>query len=356
MESEEAGTSTSAKKLKATEDVDIVVDATFGYRIVNFVAVFSAISEAVKCSVCNGKVKFTESAIRGLGFKINVTCESCQPVCINSSPLIDGKAYDVNRRIVFAFRLLGLGLAGIDKFCGIMDMPKPVFHSFYDKIVQNIHTAAKSVCELSMKNAVNAEKEMNLQKGNPEGLTVSGDGTWRKRGFSSLFGVATIIANYTGKVIDAVIKSRYCKACEFWGKYDDTEEYHEWKENHSEQCSANHKGSAGKMEVDAVTEMFAVSEEKYGIRYTNYIGDGDSKTYKGILDSKPYGDVIVKKKECIGHVQKRMGAQLRKVKKENKGLGGRGKLTAKLIDELTVYYGLAIRRNSNSIQEMKNAI
>ena len=102
-----------------------------------------------------------------------MTCKSCQPVCVNSSPLIDAKAYDVNRRIVFAFRLLGLGLAGIDKFCGVMDMPKPVFHSFYDKIVQNIHTAAKSACELSMKNAVNAEKEMNLQKGNPEGLTVS---------------------------------------------------------------------------------------------------------------------------------------------------------------------------------------
>lgn len=51
-----------------------------------------------------------------------------------------------------------------------------------------------------------------------------------------------------------------------------------------------------------------------------------------------------------------MGTQLRKVKKENKGLGGRGKLTAKLIDELTVYYGLATRRFSNSVEEMKNAI
>lgn len=51
-----------------------------------------------------------------------------------------------------------------------------------------------------------------------------------------------------------------------------------------------------------------------------------------------------------------MGTLLRNVKKENKGLNGRGKLTAKLIDELTVYYGLAIRRHSNSIEEMKNAI
>ena len=33
------------------------------------------------------------------------------------------------------------------------------------------------------------------------------------------------------------------------------------------------------MEVDAIKEMFAESVEKYGVKYLNYIGDGDSKTY-----------------------------------------------------------------------------
>lgn len=50
-----------------------------------------------------------------------------------------------------------------------------------------------------------------------------------------------------------------------------------------------------------------------------------------------------------------MGSRLRKLVKEKK-LGGKGKLTSKLIDELSVYYGLAIRRNKNSILEMKKAI
>ncbi|XP_018302353.1 uncharacterized protein, partial [Mycetomoellerius zeteki] len=39
-----------------------------------------------------------------------------------------------------------------------------------------------------------------------------------------------------------------------------------------------------------------------------------------------------------------------------KGLGGKGKLTGKVIDELSIYYGLAIRRNCDSTEEMKNAI
>lgn len=84
-------------------------------------------------------------------------------------------------------------------------------------------------------------------------------------------------------------------------------EFENWFEEHQEQCTKNHFGSAGKMEVDAILEMFHRSEEKYQVKYTTYIGDGDSKTFKAILDTQPYNDIIVKKKECVGHVEKRMG-------------------------------------------------
>ncbi|CAB3241904.1 unnamed protein product [Arctia plantaginis] len=41
--------------------------------------------------------------------------------------------------------------------------------------------------------------------------------------------------------------------------------------------------------------------------YSNYIGDGDTKTFLSILNSDPYGDeCTVTKNECVGHVQKRM--------------------------------------------------
>jgi len=110
------------------------------------------------------------------------------------------------------------------------------------------------------------------------------------------------------------------------------------------------------MEVDSVIKMFRRSESLFDIKYANYVGDGDSKTFKGILDSQPYEDFTVKKKECIDHVQKRMGSRLRKLKQSTKGLGGKGKLTGKLIDELSIYYGLAIRRNYDSIEKMKNDI
>lgn len=74
------------------------------------------------------------------------------------------------------------------------------------------------------------------------------------------------------------------------------------------------------------------------------------------MDSDPYGNFTVSKRECIDHVQKRMGTRLRNLKKTTKGLGGRGKLTAKLIDELSIYYGLAIRRNHDSVDKMRKEI
>ncbi|XP_071569175.1 uncharacterized protein [Temnothorax nylanderi] len=65
------------------------------------------------------------------------------------------------------------------------------------------------------------------------------------------------------------------------------------------------------MEVDAAIEIFKRSEEFYNVKYSSYVGDGDCKTFKGITESHPYGDDFsIIKKECVGHVQKRMGAMI----------------------------------------------
>lgn len=113
------------------------------------------------------------------------------------------------------------------------------------------------------------------------------------------------------------------------------------------------------MEVDAVKEMFVRSTEKFQVKYRRYVGDGDSKIHKALVDGIVYGkDFIVEKKECVGHVQKRMGTRLRNAKKKHKGIGGKGsgKLTDKVINELATYYGSAIRRNAGSVPEMQKAI
>lgn len=354
-----ANISSSAKKLKMDHQTSAPEDPNIGYRILNFLTVFSALSECVKCKKCDSDIQFSIESTRGLGFKIVVSCSSCNPTFIPSCPYIN-TAYEINTRFFFVMRLLGIGLRGAMKFCGLMDLPPPLRQSTYDMIIDNIHTAASTIAELVLKQAVKEEQE-EITKENPGAditkLTVTGDGTWRKRGFTSLYGVAVLIGQFTGKVIDFLVKSSYCAQCNYWNNHKNTEQYEEWKTRHETNCQANHEGSSGQMEVDSMIELFSRSVEKHGIMYTNYVGDGDSKTYTGIINAKPYGDEIeIIKKECVGHVQKRMGTRLRKCKKNHPGIGGKNKLTAKLIDKLSIYYGLAIRRNCDSKDEMKKAI
>lgn len=209
--------STSAKKLKSSDDLEVGVTNDFSYRIVQLFTALNIISTLVKCKVCDRDIKFTEKSLRGLGFKIEVDCGHCEKVLINSCPMIDN-AYEINRRIVFSMRLLGVGLNGLMKFCAFMDLPRPIFQSFYDRIINSILIATKAVSAMSQKKAALEEQRISLENGVADGIIVSGDGSWRKRGFSSLFGITSLIGWYTKKVIDVMVKSKYCKACEHWEK------------------------------------------------------------------------------------------------------------------------------------------
>lgn len=133
-------------------------------------------------------------------------------------------------------RLLEIGLNGIEKFYAFLDLPRPIFHSFYDKIIKTISIATLAVREKSMKEAAEDGKEKSLENNQTNGFIVSSDGSWRKSGFSSLFGLVTLIGWHTGKVIDIIVKFKYCKACEFWAKEEGTKEYEEWAENHANEC------------------------------------------------------------------------------------------------------------------------
>lgn len=344
-----ADTSASAKKLKASTN-DVIINPSICYRIIEFISVFAALADLLVCRVCKQKVKFGQSGEKGLGFKISVQCK-CGTSLIQSGPYIHN-GYEVNRRVVLAMRLLGVAREGINIFCGVMDIGSGLSRQGYNRILQYLHGSVKKLFDLSCISAVEEEKGLNEKKETPLlNFTVSGDGSWKKRGFSSLYGVTTLIAYYSGKVIDLVVKSSYCQACTYFKNHPDDEQ----SDKHIESCAITHKGSSGKMEVDSMVEMFSRSEEKYGVRYTNYVGDGDAKTFKALFDMKPYEDIDVKKSECVGHVEKRMGSRFRSVKKSAK-LGGKGKLTDALIKKLTKYYGLAIRRNLQSKEDMKREI
>ncbi|XP_071056084.1 zinc finger BED domain-containing protein 4-like [Onthophagus taurus] len=57
-----------------------------------------------------------------------------------------------------------LGQSAMRKFCGLMDLPKPVGQSTYDAIIRSIHSAVKTVSCVLMKEAVAEEKIATKEK------------------------------------------------------------------------------------------------------------------------------------------------------------------------------------------------
>ena len=96
--------------------------------------------------------------------------------------------------------------------------------------------------------------------------------------------------------------------------------------------------------------------------YIEYLGDGDSSSFKDVVTSKPYEKYCIEpsKNECVGHVQKRLGTRLHNKVKAYKGtktpLGGKGKLTEKTIDSMQNWYGMAIQHNLENLYQMKKAV
>lgn len=163
------------KKLSSANTEDIIINQLHGYRIIEFLTVFHAIADIVICGLCKEKIKFVESGHRGLGFKIILSC-MCGRREIHSGPLIN-TGYEINRRIVFVMRLLGVGREGINLFCGLMDMCQGLAKGSYEKIVQCLYSASKSMFEfVCEKKSVEEEMIKNVENGkSAKDLKVSGD-------------------------------------------------------------------------------------------------------------------------------------------------------------------------------------
>lgn len=353
--------SSSSKKIQLDKYKRFLTDDDYENEIVNMNILSDQLFSSSLCKECkqNG-LQMRATKHFGLAFEMEIFCSHCKYVHkFNSSEAVTtsdkNKLFDVNIRMVYGLRSVGKGMAAGRMLCGIMNLPQPPTKILpYNKLLKG---KAELVLNESMRDAVEEAVEENKilvddsSEGNQRDLKAGIDGTWQRRGFSSLNGIVTCSSVDTGKIIDVEVLSKFCTCLD--------------KGNHEETCSANYHGSSGGMEAAGALKIFRRSEDKYNVRYTQYLGDGDTNSYKTISDSKPYGDdVTVTKLECIGHIQKRMGARLRNLKKKSKGvklsdglpLGGRNRLTDGLIDELQSYYGNAIRQNLDSLKNMKEAV
>lgn len=316
---------------------------------------FQELSKILVCSICNSKVEFNVVSRAGLGLKLEVKCQSCSAAKkLDSCPMTGrerNNIFDINLRSIFAMAMVGHGHQGLETICATMNLPKPINKNSWQEHMKEIADSVEFITRTGFSKSAREEAHLT---GDKDSLAVSGDGSWRKQGFASLQGVVSLIGHRTGKVLDIALKNLFCRECLHWQKKEGTAQFEQWKSIHV--CDINHEGSAGKMEPDGIKQLFRRSVEKYGVKYSTYIGDGDTKTYKELLNAQPYPEFTVAKKECVGHVQKRFGTRLRRLVQQNKALMGRGMLTGKYIDQLTSYYGKALRQNCHSVEAMQKAV
>ncbi|GFU47461.1 uncharacterized protein TNCV_2693321 [Trichonephila clavipes] len=310
---ESLNNSASGKKIRLQDVHSSFIehdDCFDGYRVFDKTIMFTNIQNFASCKKCCRDIKLSEKCVRGLSSVFSIECKNCKDLCSFRNSKMLGKRKnipEINRRFVYAMRTIGQGHAAMTTFCGVMDFPPPVAEKSYNNIINKLQLCSKEVAEASMQSA--ALEEVTLT--NSSDIIISGDGTWKTRGYSSRVGVCAVIGDKTGKCIDAEVMSSFCKGYDSWKRRKGSPAYKKWKILHVKECLKNHNGSAGMMETVGMVRIFQRSLSHRSVRYTSYIGDGDSKTFSSITASNPYGeDITVSKIECVGHVQKRMGTRL----------------------------------------------
>lgn len=319
------------------------------FDITDFKLLDDLLREIAVCAKCGNSLTVLTTNRIGLSVKLTIKCTGCgSEVSGQNDRKKHNEQSEINTRLVYGFRCIGKGEEAAKTVCAIMNLPQPPAFKYYNK---RICKAVKEVCVESFKEAV--EESVVANNFDRDSLCVSLDGTWQRRGHRSLNGAVTAVSVDTGKVLDVKVYSKHCRCKK------------RLEREHEDNCVANFEGPSGSMEVKGVSEMFTESRDKYGVKYKYYLGDGDSSAFPTVQKLMPYGPDFQKEKlECVGHVQKRMGSRLKTLKKhlsgqklkDEKTIGGRGRLTDSAIMDIQNYYGLAIRRNTTSLDDMKKAV
>ena len=279
----------------------------------------------------------------GYAVEMALSCDSCGRELDRRFSLrkmatdtnITRQPFRVNRRAVLAAKEGGFCQTGLTRVTAIMNIRGGLHHKTFAAIANTIQrqlygVAADTLAE-SRRTVHRVHAEMYGPCIGPRHLDVSYDGTWKKRGFQSPFGVVFVI---------------------------DTLEM--WKQLHVDQCAINHTGSSGSMETEAAKLMWARSMELMDAKYTSLLGDGDAAVLSTLNALQPYGaDVTIVKQERINHISKRMYRGLAAALKApavGGSLGGKCKLTQLRMKKMSTYYRNAIVKHAPDIAATRMAI
>ena len=108
--------------------------------------------------------------------------------------------------------------SGLNKFKGLMGIEHQDSNSTFKRAQTKLLSKEEEILMEQIHR--NRMEELSLAKnqkstlyvGEKPRITVKIDGSWSKAGFTSNFGFVVVLSTKTGKVLDYIFKSKYCKA------------------------------------------------------------------------------------------------------------------------------------------------
>ena len=168
------------------------------------------------------------------------------------------------------------------------------------------------------------------------------DGGWsklsHKRSYNAKSGVAIIISKATRKILHMGACNKFYSICN---------QCLETPPSHV--CFQNWNGSSA---ADIIIKGFKNCEQQHGIRYTSFIGDGDSSVYSSLIETVPMG-YSINKIECDNHSLKWYRSALEKLLHDSPSYKGKGKFTEGMRKCLTKAARCAIISHSSEPTNVK---
>ena len=303
--------------------------------------ILSLVFEQLNCTnrSCYGRLKLYERLIQdGLQRFLLLKCTHCHnvvaefptslPVGVAALDTINNKSVrsrgksEINQRALMAVHTTSASWEDFRLMCCLLDI-KPPDKDMSRAQLNKFMGASVSIAKRSMQFAgEHAYSNASVVEESTSGLkecAVSFDASWHRRGHYSNQGFAAAIDADFGKVLDYSLYDRVCFSCSKWPESRRSscpEEYEDWWQAHKDRCASNYQGTSQSMESSGAIDVWRRSIATHNLAYSTYIGDGDSSSFKNLLQSDPYdGHVPIRKEECIGHVQKRLKKRLMKKSK-----------------------------------------
>ncbi len=318
-----------------------------GSRIVNLEKLQEYINQlTVHAAQCGGDIVLTGETKAGLASIIASHCSKCRyTVPLETSRKVKGprgnSRWECNLAAVWGQMSTGGGHSRLQETMGVFGVPVMAGKNFVSTERDIGEWWRKQLNEV-MVEAGKEEKRLAEERGDfNEGvpaITVIVDGGWSKRShrhsYNAKSGVGIIIGQATGKLLYIGMRNKYCTACTQGIPVEQHNCYKNWNE------------SSSQMEPDIILEGFKQAEEVHGVRYTRFVGDGDSSVYPTLIQNVPGWGRYIRKLECANHACKCYRSALEKLVQENTSYKGRGGLTEKMRRRLTSAARCAIKMRS----------